>query len=79
MQMRVLREYFREPNMTVENLQTISTAGAGLLRWVVAMMNYYGVYRVVAPKRAAVASAERNLAKAQKELETIQNQVCESV
>ncbi|CAM6084343.1 unnamed protein product [Calypogeia fissa] len=74
-QMRVLREYFRDPNMSFENLQTISTAGAGLLRWVIAMMNYYAIFRIVAPKRAAVATAERNLAKAQKELDLIQTQV----
>lgn len=74
--MRVLRDYFKDPNMSLENLQTISTAGAGLLRWVIAMMNYYAVFRVVAPKRAAVATAERNLQKAQKELDIIQTQVC---
>lgn len=73
--MRALREYFRDPNMTLENLQTISTAGAGLLRWVIAMMNYYGIFKIVAPKRAAVATAEKNLKNAQKELDTIQKQV----
>ncbi|KAL2608324.1 hypothetical protein R1flu_026897 [Riccia fluitans] len=74
-QMRPLREYFRDPNMTIENVLTISTAGAGLLRWVIAMMNYYGIFRIVAPKRAAVATAEKNLRNAQKELDIIQKQI----
>ncbi|KAL2608308.1 hypothetical protein R1flu_026881 [Riccia fluitans] len=39
------------------------------------MMNYYGIFRIVVPKRAAVATAEKNLKNAQKELDIIQKQI----
>ncbi|EFJ08822.1 hypothetical protein SELMODRAFT_131043 [Selaginella moellendorffii] len=74
-QMRALKEYFKDPKLNLDELSTISTAGAGLLRWVVAMVNYYGVAKVVQPKRLAVANAEKNLKNAQKELEKIQEEV----
>lgn len=73
--MKGLREYFKDPNMSLENVQTISQAAAGLLRWVVAMMNYYGILKVVAPKRNAVAAAEKMLTSAQSELDKIQEEV----
>jgi hypothetical protein len=74
-QMKGLREYFKDPNMSLENITTISIAGAGLLRWVIAMMNYYGILKIVAPKRNAVAAAEKMLNTAQNELERIQTEV----
>ncbi|XP_073386148.1 dynein-1-alpha heavy chain, flagellar inner arm I1 complex isoform X3 [Physcomitrium patens] len=74
-QMKGLREYFKDPNMSLENVQTISQAAAGLLRWVVAMMNYYGILKVVAPQRNAVAAAEKMLTSAQSELDKIQEEV----
>lgn len=73
--MKGLREYFKDPNMTLENVATISIAAAGLLRWVVAMMNYYGILKIVAPKRNAVAAAEKMLNSAQAELERIVQEV----
>lgn len=73
--MKGLREYFKDPNMSLENITTISIAGAGLLRWVIAMMNYYGILKIVAPKRNAVAAAEKMLNTAQNELERIQAEV----
>eukprot|EP01018_Ginkgo_biloba_P029506 Gb_13876 [translate_table: standard] len=76
-QMRTLKDYFKDPKLNLEELTTISTAGAGLLRWVLAMMNYYSVAKTVAPKRQAVANAERNLRNAQTELEKIQEEVVE--
>ncbi|KAJ7569126.1 hypothetical protein O6H91_01G062100 [Diphasiastrum complanatum] len=76
-QIRALKDYFRDPKLSLDELTTISTAGAGLLRWVVAMMNYYNIAKVVAPKRLAVATAEKNLRNAQKELEKIEQEVGE--
>jgi len=73
--MKGLREYFKDPNMSLENITTISIAGAGLLRWVIVMMNYYGILKIVAPKRNAVAAAEKMLNTAQNELERIQAEV----
>lgn len=75
MQMRGLREYFKDPNMTLDNVLTISLAAAGLLRWVIAMMNYYGILKIVAPKRNAVAAAEKMLSTAKAELDRIEEEV----
>ena len=69
-QIRALKEYFK-----VDELMNISTAGAGLLRWVMAMMNYNNIAKVVQPKRLAVATAEKNLKNAMYELEKIQEEV----
>lgn len=41
---------------------------AGLLKWVLAMVNYYDVAKGVEPKRKKVAEAEKNLRLAQKDL-----------
>nr|AML30863.1 axonemal inner arm dynein heavy chain 7 [Marsilea vestita] len=76
-QVRALKDYFKDPKLSVDELMNISTAGAGLLRWVTAMMNYYNVFKTVAPKRQAVANAERNLRNAQNELEKIQEEINE--
>ncbi|MCO5597847.1 hypothetical protein L7F22_051931 [Adiantum nelumboides] len=76
-QMRALKEYFKDPKLTLDELMNISTAGAGLLRWVVAMMNYANIAKTVAPKRQAVATAEKNLKYAQTELEKIQDEIKE--
>lgn len=74
--MKALREYFTDPNMQIEVVVTISQAAAGLLRWVLAMMNYYGILRIVAPKRNAVIAAEKMLSTAKAELERIEEEVC---
>jgi Microtubule-binding stalk of dynein motor len=47
----------------------------GLLKWVLAMMNYYGVARTVEPKRRKVAEAEKNLRIAQKDLATTKSEL----
>jgi dynein heavy chain len=73
--MKGLREYFKDPNMSLENITTISIAGKGLLQWVIPMMNYYGILKIVAPKQNAVAAAEKMLNTAQNELERIQAEV----
>jgi len=61
-QMKAIREYTKDSKFTPDEVMKISTAGAGLLKWVFAMINYYKVARMVNPKRAAVANAEKTLA-----------------
>jgi dynein heavy chain len=46
----------------------MSKAGAGLFKWVGAMVNYNNVARTVEPKRKKVAESEKNLRIAQKDL-----------
>ena len=31
----------KDPKFTVDDIRSVSTAGAGLLKWVFAMVNYY--------------------------------------
>jgi dynein heavy chain, axonemal len=42
---------------------------AGLLKWVMAMVNYSNVARTVEPKRKKVAESEKSLRAAQKDLQ----------
>ena len=41
MQVKKVREYMKDSKFTVDDIRSISTAGAGLLKWVFAMVNYY--------------------------------------
>ncbi len=40
-QVKKVREYMKDSKFTVDDIRSISTAGAGLLKWVFAMVNYY--------------------------------------
>lgn len=55
--------------------QRQTTAGAGLLRWVFAMEDYYDVLRNVKPKRERVQRMEKDLANKETELDEIQREV----
>ena len=74
-QAKQVKEYMKDPKFTVEAVKGISTAGVGLLKWVMAMMNYYNVARTVNPKRQKVADSEKQLRMATKELAQIKEQV----
>ncbi|DBA95316.1 TPA: Dynein heavy chain cytoplasmic [Trebouxia sp. C0006] len=74
-QVKKVREYMKDSKFTVDDIRSISTAGAGLLKWVFAMVNYYSVARTVDPKRKKVAESEKNLRLAQKELAKIKEEV----
>jgi dynein heavy chain, axonemal len=63
--------YFKEPDFTLEKMKTVSRAGSGLLQWVVAIKEYYGVARDVDPLRKKVADMERAQAQGERELEEI--------
>ncbi len=64
-QVKKVKDYMKDSAFTYESLKTISIAGAGLLKWVLAMVNYNNVARTVEPKRKKVADAEKNLRIAQ--------------
>jgi Microtubule-binding stalk of dynein motor len=50
-------------------------AAAGLLKWVLAMVNYYNVAKGVEPKRRKVADAEKSLRLAQRDLASTKEQL----
>ena len=60
-----------DPRFNVKELRAVSLAGSGLLKWVIAMVNYFVVAKGVEPKRRKVADAEKSLRAAQKELAQI--------
>jgi Tfp pilus assembly protein FimV len=53
----------------------VAATAAGLLKWVLAMVNYYNVAKGVEPKRKKVAEAEKNLRLAQKDLADTKDQL----
>eukprot|EP00803_Ostreobium_quekettii_P011338 evm.model.scf_1312.1 EVM.evm.TU.scf_1312.1 scf_1312:839-40608(+) len=67
-QVKKVKEYMKDSKFTVADVRSISTAGAGLLKWVFAMVNYNNVAKTVEPKRKKVAESEKNLRIAQKDL-----------
>eukprot|EP00879_Flechtneria_rotunda_P029616 GHRR01032042.1.p1 GENE.GHRR01032042.1~~GHRR01032042.1.p1 ORF type:complete len:1612 (+),score=608.41 GHRR01032042.1:122-4837(+) len=73
----VEKEYISNPNFNVEFIKNKSSAAAGLCGWVVNICKYFRIYQVVAPKRAALAEANRKLETANKKLTGIRAKVKE--
>ena len=71
-QVKQVRGYMKDDNFTLDNIRAVSSAGAGLLKWVFAMVNYYDVAKGVEPKRKKVADSERSLRIAERDLATMQ-------
>ena len=60
-QVKSVKTILEELDITSERMQEISSAGAGLLVFVQAVIGYCNVARLIAPKRQAVATLEKNL------------------
>ncbi|XP_067295015.1 dynein axonemal heavy chain 10 isoform X2 [Pseudorasbora parva] len=74
-QVKTVRAYLRNLNTSLEEMQAISKAGSGMLRFVEAVMGYCDVARDIKPKREKVARLERNFFQSKRELERIQNEL----
>ena len=57
-QVRRCRDMLKELNITVEEMREVSKAGAGLLKFVVAVLGYCSVAREIKPKREKVRETE---------------------
>lgn len=55
----MLQGLLKDIDMTPDQMKTISKAGAGLLKFVDAVMGYCAVAREIKPKREKVAKLER--------------------
>ncbi len=66
--MNAVKKYFKNPNLTVENMTSVSKAGTGLLIWVNAIAKYYEVAKNVEPLRERVKRMEISQQKATQEL-----------
>ncbi|KAJ3018931.1 Dynein heavy chain 10, axonemal [Thoreauomyces humboldtii] len=70
-QTKAVKGILKEMDVSLQRMTEISAAGAGLLKFVLAVMGYCSVAKTIAPKRAAVASLEKNLALSKNEFEKI--------
>ncbi|RNF08530.1 dynein, axonemal, heavy polypeptide 1 [Trypanosoma rangeli] len=79
---RALQRYINNPEFQPEEVAKSSKACKSLSMWVLAINNYYGVVKVVTPKRARLAEAEAKLnvannalREAQERLKGIENEI----
>jgi dynein heavy chain len=70
-QLKLVKNILREMDVSVQRMSEISTAGSGLLKYVLAVVGYCNVAKLISPKRAAVASLEKNLAMSKNEFNKI--------
>jgi dynein heavy chain len=62
---------FKNPDLNVDNMATVSKAGKGLLVWVVAIVKYYEVASSVEPLKLKCRKMEKDLAAAERELKEL--------
>lgn len=74
---RVEKDYLSQPNFKAEAIKVKSMAAAGLCAWVTNIAKYFRIYQVVAPKRAALAEANKKLADANRKLAGIRARITE--
>ncbi|XP_078277210.1 LOW QUALITY PROTEIN: dynein axonemal heavy chain 10 [Rhinoraja longicauda] len=71
-QVKTVKGFLKNLNTSLDEMQAISKAGAGMLKFVEAVMGYCEVAREIKPKREKVARLERNYYQSKRELEKIQ-------
>ncbi|KZC14323.1 Dynein heavy chain 7, axonemal, partial [Dufourea novaeangliae] len=72
---RIRKHYLTNPDFDPEKIKKVSTACEGLCRWVGAMSEYDKVSKVVAPKKKALAEAQRIYDNAMETLQTKREQL----
>ncbi|TYZ50849.1 hypothetical protein PybrP1_008863 [[Pythium] brassicae (nom. inval.)] len=63
-----IKTFFKNPDLNVETMKSISKAGAGLLIWLVAIVKYYDVAKNVEPLKLKVKTMEKEQAVKEQEL-----------
>ncbi|CAH1801914.1 unnamed protein product [Owenia fusiformis] len=74
-QVTTVKGFLKEMDMTVAEMKATSRAGAGLLKFVEAVLGYCSVAREIKPKREKVARLEKNFHQAKRDLSKINNEV----
>ncbi|XP_063753564.1 dynein axonemal heavy chain 10 [Eleginops maclovinus] len=74
-QVTTVRGFLRNLQTSFEEMQAISKAGSGMLKFVEAIMGYCEVAREIKPKREKLARLERNFFQIKRELERIQSEL----
>lgn len=71
--MKAVQQLLNEMRVTLQRMEDFSKAGAGLYKFVMAVMGYCAVAREVKPKREKVAQLEKNFQMSKRELERTVN------
>eukprot|EP00644_Phytophthora_capsici_P007267 jgi/Phyca11/16825/fgenesh1_pg.PHYCAscaffold_22_\ len=66
-----IKTFFKNPDLNIENMKSISRAGAGLLVWVVAIVKYHDVAKNVEPLRLKVKTMEKEQTIKEQELASL--------
>ncbi|TNN52942.1 Dynein heavy chain 10, axonemal [Liparis tanakae] len=74
-QVKIVKGYLKDLQTSFEEMQAISKAGSGMLKFVEAIMGYCETAREIKPKREKVARLEKNFFQSKKELELIQSEL----
>ncbi|XP_021113288.1 dynein heavy chain 10, axonemal isoform X5 [Heterocephalus glaber] len=74
-QVKNIKGLLKTLSTTMGEMEAVSKAGLGMLKFVEAAMGYCNVFREVKPKRDKVAKLERNFYLSKRELEWIQNEL----
>uniref|UniRef100_A0A3Q2PNV9 Dynein axonemal heavy chain 10 n=1 Tax=Fundulus heteroclitus TaxID=8078 RepID=A0A3Q2PNV9_FUNHE len=74
-QVRTVKGFLKSLQTSLEEMQAISKAGSGMLKFVEAIMGYCEVAKEIKPKREKVARLEKDFFQSKKELERIQNEL----
>ncbi|XP_041853005.1 dynein heavy chain 10, axonemal [Melanotaenia boesemani] len=74
-QVRTVKGFLKNSQTTLKEMQAISKAGSGMLKFVEAIIGYCDVAREIKPKREKVARLEKDFFQSKRELESIQNEL----
>jgi dynein heavy chain len=70
-QIKAVKTILREMDINYSRMNDISSAGAGLFKFVLAVVGYSNVSKQIQPKRIAVATLEKNLQQSKTEFDKI--------
>ncbi|KAJ3602266.1 hypothetical protein NHX12_030025 [Muraenolepis orangiensis] len=74
-QVKTVRGFLKHLNTSFEEMQSISRAGSGMLKFAEAVMGYCDVSKEIKPKRDKVARLEKNFFQSKREFERIQKEL----
>ncbi|KAF8560792.1 hypothetical protein P879_08220 [Paragonimus westermani] len=74
-QSAIVKDYLEKSKVTIEEMKSVSKAGTGLLKFVIAVLGYCEVSREIKPKREKVAKLEKNFMQAKRDLNRINTEV----
>ena len=71
----MVKDFVKKMDITIDEMKSRSRAGAGLLKFVVAVVGYCDVAREIRPKREKVARLEKVYYQAKRDLDKINAEV----